>query len=328
DFNVGEEGFRFGTDFGGPSVSVTSAEIDEDTYAVFGQASYRPINALTLTAGLRYEVFNSTLVESVSGTASFEDESNNGDEFIPRFAIEYQITPDVMVYGSIARGYRAQGVNFRATEPEQLFFNAEKSWNYEAGVRTSWLDDRLTANLTFFHNPIEDYQVPSTNPETGLFAFVDNARVTINGIEAELRATPVEGFDLIAGFGYLDATYTDYEDPGEGNFDGNTLPYAPDYTFNVAVQYRSPNGIFGRLEAQGFGTTFFDDENSLKQGPYVLFNGRLGYEFDDNQGVYLFANNIFNYRPFTTRVSFFDGALFPSTYAAPATYGIQYRARF
>lgn len=137
DFNVGEEGFRIGTDFGGPSVSVTSAEIDEDTYAIFGQASYRPIDALTLTAGLRYEVFNSTLVESVAesvlGTASFEDESNNDDEFLPRFAIEYQITPDVMVYGSIARGYRAQGVNFRATEPEQLFFNAEKSWNYFDG---------------------------------------------------------------------------------------------------------------------------------------------------------------------------------------------------
>ncbi|MEM8604101.1 MAG: TonB-dependent receptor [Cyanobacteria bacterium P01_H01_bin.121] len=332
DFNVGEEGFRIGTDFGGPSISVTRAEIDEDTYAIFGQASYRPIDALTLTAGLRYEVFNSTLVEATSesllGVASFEDEHNNGDEFIPRFAIEYQITPQVMIYGSIARGYRAQGVNFRATTPEQLFFNAERSWNYEVGLRSSWLDDRLTANLTFFHNPIEDYQVPSTDPATGLFGFVDNAEVTINGIEAELRATPIDGLVLSAGFGYLDATYTDYEDPNLGDFDGNNLPYSPDYTFNVAAQYRSPNGIFGRLEVQGFGTTFFNDDNSLDQSPYILVNGRLGYEFDDNQGVYLFANNIFDYRPLTTAASFFGGSLVTATYGAPATYGIQYRARF
>ena len=332
DFNVGEEGFRIGADLGGPSVSVTQAEIDEDTYALFGQVSYRPIEPLTLTAGLRYEIFNSTLIEAISesvlGTASFSDESNNGDEFLPRFALEYQVAPNVMIYGSIAKGYRAQGVNFRATTPEQLFFNAERSWNYEVGVRSSWLDDRLIANLTFFHNPIEDYQVPSTDPATGLFGFVDNAGVTINGIEAELQATPIEGLDVVAGFGYLDATYTDYEDPILGNFDGNILPYSPDYTFNVAVQYRSPNGIFARLEAQGFGTTFFNDDNSLKQDPYVQFNGRLGYEFDANQGIYLFGNNIFDYRPFTTQAFFFGGTLIPSTYGAPATYGIQYRARF
>ncbi|MGD1858541.1 MAG: TonB-dependent receptor domain-containing protein [Leptolyngbyaceae cyanobacterium] len=332
DFNVGKEGFLLGADFGGPSVSVTQAEIDEDTYAAFGQVSYRPIDPLTLTAGLRYEIFNSTLVEnraeSLLGVAAFADESNDGDQLLPRVAIEYQITPDVMVYGSITRGYRAQGVNFRATQPGQLFFDAETSWNYEVGLRSSWLGDRLAANLTLFHNPVEDYQVPSTDPATGLFGFVDNARVTINGIEAELRATPVDGFDLTAGFGFLDATYTDYEDPNLGDFDGNTLPYSPEYTFNVAAQYRSPNGIFGRFELLGFGTTFFNDDNSLKQEPYVLVNGRLGYEFDANQGVYLFANNIFDYRPLTTNAVFFGGTLETATYGAPATYGIQYRARF
>ena len=45
-------------------LSVTSAVLDEQTYAVFGQASYRPVEPLTLTAGLRYEIFNSTLEDS------------------------------------------------------------------------------------------------------------------------------------------------------------------------------------------------------------------------------------------------------------------------
>ncbi|MEM9905576.1 MAG: TonB-dependent receptor [Cyanobacteria bacterium P01_D01_bin.44] len=332
DFNVGEEGFIIGADLGGPLVSVNRAEIDEDTYAVFGQASYRPTEALTLTAGLRYEIFDSTLesseAESVLGIATFNDESNNGDELIPRVAVEYKVTPDVMVYGSISRGYRAQGVNFRATVPEQLFFDAEKSWNYEVGVRSSWFEDRLTANLTLFHNPIDDYQVPSTDPATGLFGFVDNAGVTINGLEAELRARPIDGLDLIAGFGWLDAEYTDYVDPILGNFNGNNLTYSPEYTFNLAAQYRSTDGIFGRLEAQGFGTTYFNDDNSLRQRPYVLVNARLGYEFNQNQGIYVFANNIFDFRAFTTTASFFGGSLFPSTYIAPATFGVQYRTRF
>lgn len=283
DFNVDQEGFRFGT--GAPSVG--SAVIQEETYAIFGQASYRPVPPLTLTAGLRYEVFNSKLAESRTRSgATFSNETNNGTEWLSRFALEYQFTPDIMAYGSVSRGYRAQGVNFRASLPEELFFNEERSWNYEAGLRTAWLDNRLAANISVFHNPISDFQVPSPDPASGLFNLVDNADVTINGLEAELRATPVDGLDLTAGFGWLDATYTDYVDPTQGSFNGNRLTYTPEYTFNLAAQYRSVDGIFGRLELQGFGTTFFDDPNTLKQEPYVLVNARAGYEFDENRGLY------------------------------------------
>lgn len=323
DFNVDQEGFRFGT----AAPSVGSAVIQEETYAIFGQASYRPVGPLTLTAGLRYEIFNSKLAETRTRSgATFSDETNNGTEWLPRFALEYQFTPDIMAYGSVSRGYRAQGVNFRASAPEELFFNEERSWNYEAGLRTSWLDNRLAANISVFHNPISDFQVPSPDPASSLFNLVDNADVTINGLEAELRATPVDGLDLTAGFGLLDATYTDYEDPTLGNFNGNRLTYTPEYTFNLAAQYRSVDGIFGRLELQGFGTTFFDDPNTLKQEPYVLVNARAGYEFDDSKGLHLFVNNLFNYRPFTSQADFVTSI--PSTYGAPTSAGIQYRMEF
>ncbi|MBE9062515.1 TonB-dependent receptor [cf. Phormidesmis sp. LEGE 11477] len=247
---------------------------------------------------------------------------------MPRFALEYDATPDIMLYGSASRGYRAQGVNFRATVPEQLFFNEERSWNYEAGIRTSFFQDRLTANLSIFHNPIRDFQVPSTDPATGFFGFVDNADVTINGLEFELRARPVDGLDLTAGLGLIDATYTDYVDPNLGDFTGNRLTYSPDYTLNLAAQYRSGDGLFGRLELQGFGTTFFDDSNTLRQSPFVLVNARAGYEFNERNGFYLFADNLFDFRPFTTQASFFGGSLVTATYGAPASFGVQYRMEF
>lgn len=338
DFSVDGEGFTFGADFLGPFTTVTTAAIDEDTYAVFGQASYRPIEPLTLTAGLRYEIFNSKLENAITeniiggstfpGGEFFTNENNNGTELLPRFAAEYQVTPNLMIYGSAARSYRAQGVNFRATVPGQLFFDEEQSWTFEVGARSSWFNDRLIANLTLFHNPISNFQVPATDVATGLFGFVDNADVTINGLELELRSRPIQGLDLIAGLGYLDAEYTDFVDPILGNFNGNQLPFSPDYTFNLAAQYRALNGIVGRFEAQGFGTTFFNDENNLSQSPYVLFNARLGYEFQEGQGIYLFANNLFDFRAKVTEASFFGGTLVTATYNAPRTFGVQYRASF
>ncbi|NEQ97742.1 MAG: TonB-dependent receptor [Cyanothece sp. SIO2G6] len=335
-FNVDREGLIFGVGAGGPFTSLTRAEIDENTYALFGQASYRPIEPLTLTAGLRYEIFdskldslsNETIVgDTVTINAAFENERNDGTEWLPRFAVEYDITPGAMVYVSVARAYRAQGVNFRATLPEQLLFDEEKSWNYEIGARTSWFGDRLIANLSLFHNPINDYQVPATNAD-GFFGFVDNGDVTINGLELELRARPLQGLDLTAGFGWLDAEYTNYSDPILGDFSGNQLPYTPDYTFNIGAQYRAINGIFGRVEVQGFGKTFFDDANTLDQDPYALVNARVGYDFNDQHGLQLFVNNLFNFRPLTTKASFFGGTVITASYAAPRTFGFQYRARF
>ncbi|NJO98764.1 MAG: TonB-dependent receptor [Pleurocapsa sp. CRU_1_2] len=55
----------FGNDLppqaGSPGRNRTDAEIDQDTYAIFGQGSYQLIEPLTVTAGLRYESVNSTL---------------------------------------------------------------------------------------------------------------------------------------------------------------------------------------------------------------------------------------------------------------------------
>ena len=83
--------------------------------------------------------------------------------------------------------------------------------------------------------------------------------------------------------------------------------------------------MFGRVELVGFGTTYFDDINTIKQDPYALVNVRAGYEFKNN-GIYLFANNIFN-TEYVTQV--FDGAAGRyGTYGAPSTYGFQLKSRF
>jgi iron complex outermembrane receptor protein len=91
------------------------------------------------------------------------------------------------------------------------------------------------------------------------------------------------------------------------------------------VQYRSPIGLFGRLEVVGFGTTVFDEDNTIQQDPFALVNARLGYEFK-NIGIYLFANNIFD-NEYISR-GFLSGSTAVVSYGAPATYGFQIKTRF
>jgi iron complex outermembrane recepter protein len=316
--------------------NLTASEVQETTAALFGQVSYKPVKAITLTAGLRFETNNSDLdvtrtftptgfPVSIPVGASFSDLENDSNALLPRFVAEYRFSQAAMAYASITAGYRPAGVNFQATTEEAVPFNAERSWNYEVGLKTSWFKNRLTANLAFFHNSVDDFQVTFFDPSRGA-TFVTNAGASITGGEFELRATPIKGLDIIAGLGLVEGELTDLTNPFTGEQSDTTeLVYAPDLTYNVAVQYRSPIGLFGRLEVVGFGTTVFDEDNTIQQDPFALVNVRLGYEFK-NVGIYLFANNIFD-NEYISR-GFLSGSTAVVSYGAPATYGVQIKTRF
>ena len=336
DFRIGDDlEFLFlGTDIG-------ESNYDQTTVAGFAQIDYEPIESLTLTAGLRYEYWQEELNRDAQtfrftdGTvvpslffpfSEINDSDINGDVWLPRFALNYRVNPNVGVYGSIARGYRPGTHNYLAFTDEELIVEPEQSWNYEVGLKTSWFDDRLGINLAAFYNDISDFQVLVLD-DSLIFADISNAEARAIGAELEIRATPFDGFDIIAGLGYTDAEFTDNTNPFTGeNFDGNRLLYSPDYTYNIAMQYRSPNGFFGRLEVQGVGTVFFDEANEIEEEPFTLVNTRIGYEFE-NVGIYLFANNLFNTEYVSLAFPGFAGDILAG-YGDRRTFGIEVRSQF
>ena len=74
-----------------------------------------------------FELANSPV--TIPLAAPLENIEQNGDELLPRFAVDYRINPNLMVYGSIASGYKPSGVNYRAQTDETLRFDAETSLN-------------------------------------------------------------------------------------------------------------------------------------------------------------------------------------------------------
>lgn len=87
---------------------------------------------------------------------------------------------------------------------------------------------------------------------------------------------------------------------------------------------RTQGGLFARAGLSGYGITYFDDDNQIKQEPYVLVNARIGYEAE-KFGIYLYANNLFDTRYITS------GFLFPEPdgtagFGDPVTYGVQFKA--
>jgi iron complex outermembrane receptor protein len=324
------------TFFGLPEAGQNRVIADQlrTTYAVFGQVDFKPVEPLTLFAGLRFEASNfdiDRLRRFDTATSStiliprvqLEDTSS---EFIPRFGLQYRFSPTVMAYATIAKGYRPDGFNYRADTADTRRYQEEKTWTYETGVKTSWFGDRLTANFSFFHNDVDGYQVLLVD-NFGFFRNIASADVSATGFEFELKAQPTKGLEFVAGLGYVNSRFTSYKNPLTGtDLSDNRVPFAPDVTYNIAVQYRAPIGIFARLELQGYGKTFFDDANQVKQDPFALVNLRLGYEWR-NYGIYVFANNLFDTRYITSGFQFPPPSV-TAGFGEPVTYGFQIRATF
>lgn len=334
DYDIEGAGTEFGADAGfvggiPGSVDRQVADLDNQTYAVFSQATVDLTERLSLTGGLRLEherrgIERERFFETPFGTTPIDpriEDEEDWTELLPRLALEYRFSPNLAAYTSVARGFKSGGFSPNAGDPQFLRFEPERTWNYEIGLKSSWLDDRLTANLALFYIIAEDYQV-LRNLSPNVSTLVNATDADIFGIELETRARPVDGLDLSAGLGVISTRFNNFIDPVSGeDFSGNEAPYAPALTYNLAAQYRNSGGLFSRVELQGTTNFFLDDANQQRQDAFALLNARVGYEWTGG-GAYLYANNLLDTEYFTAGFPGFRGI------GDRRTYGIQIKTEF
>lgn len=157
-------------------------------------------------------------------------------DFSLRLGVEYDITPDVMVYGSFAEGFKSGGYTTRLSIPTPgnvpPRFDPEQATTYEIGVKSLLADGRLQLNAAAFHTDYSDLQVIVVR---GISPFIENAGTAkIDGFEIEANFVPVPEVRLTASLGYLDARYTQL-DPGVTFTLDNAFVNTPDMTAFLAA---------------------------------------------------------------------------------------------
>ena len=127
-----------------------------------------------------------------------------------RLSPQYFFTPNLQVYASAAHGYKGplidSSVNvFTTIKPETV--NA-----FEAGIKSSWFEHRLTVNFTAFHEKFKDYQVSTLNTTVvpNVFQLGNAGGQLSQGVELEINARPIHDLVLTAGTTVLDARFTDF----------------------------------------------------------------------------------------------------------------------
>lgn len=318
-------------------------DLQTESWAAYANASWRATEALRLSAGVRYteeskDYFRTTtqdwtipilgipLVDAAFApfradpTFAFEV-SETWTDVSPMASIDYQITPDAMLYGRVSKGFKSGGFNGRANNPgEQQPYDPETVLSYEIGAKTSWLDNRLRANVAAFHNNYEDFQArvsdcvaDATAPGgacTIALTVLNAGQLDISGVELELEARPIPALTLDAQVGYLEAAYGEFDETrvvggAEVVYDrsGQTPAFSPEWTTRLGAAYAFELGDAGTVTLGGQAryrsemALAVDNANivtgaefpEMFQDAYWLYDARLVWESADGRysaGVY------------------------------------------
>jgi len=205
---------------------------DTTSYAAYAQFDYQASDRLTATVGLRYTDEEKTIsftpntspiatklfppITTADLVAAGIPTKLSEQLVTPRFAIDYKLTEDAMVFASATRGFKAGGWNARANFGRlALAFESEKVWSYEAGARTEWADGRLRVNLNAFFMDVKDFQLPAgyADPQTNIINYLTRnfADLENYGLEAEVSWAPTDNINVFWGGGTQRAEYTNVD---------------------------------------------------------------------------------------------------------------------
>ena len=233
-------------------------------------------------------------------------------QVLPKVSLKYECTPLTFTYLSVAKGYKAGGYNvqmsadimqsqmqydvmnaFKDRIPpnaiippkpvkEVISYKPETSWNYELGIRSELIKNRLHTEFTLFYMDVSDLQITKF-VASGSGRYLSNAgRAESYGAEVSLHSRFSDELTADLNYGFTRATFLDYNNE-KTDFKGNYIPYIPRNTLSLGLQYskmiqrgRLIDQFFITAQCNAAGKIFWNEANNLSQPFYAIVNAQAG----------------------------------------------------
>ncbi|MEL7448112.1 MAG: TonB-dependent receptor [Pseudomonadota bacterium] len=217
-----------------------------------------------------------------SNPGGIPDRSAEFDQLQPKVTWRWGVSENVNVYASWGVGFRSGGFNSLGSSdllnfwfntgsggPGELVdaqlvindtYDKEVSTNTELGLKMELFDGRLRLNTAIFNTDVEDNQFFEffAGPFGLLRVVTTIDEINIRGFEADFNYFMNENFSLFGGIGLLDSEIE--ENRNRPLSEGNSVPQAPEETFNLGAQFQTDIGGLGftaRADYQYVGDTWF-----------------------------------------------------------------------
>lgn len=352
-----------------------------ELWSGFAQGTLSLTEQLRITAGVRFNsesktgsrdlvivkgptnVYPIANVRAVWGALRVVDHSISGsfteNSTTPMVNIQFDATPELMVYGSYARGVKAGGFDIRSNAlpttpgfPGAFQFKPEKADNFELGLK--YRGRNVQFALSYYHTDYKDLQ---TNVFDGGIGFnVNNASAAkVQGVEAEARVALGDHLQLSGSVAYLDFKYTDWKQgqcpfgmasnvaPNFCDYTGQRATFAPKWSGNMAADFKYPvgstmqftfnlNADFSSSYRSGNVLDPFGDQKG-----YVKLGARIGIgSIDGNWEIAVVGRNLTNQRvlltsgqlPLSTTLTGNTGVAYTGIFDRPRNVAVQLMGKF
>ncbi len=261
-----------------PTSQLYSDKFKTDVYAVFGSVDYDVSDSFKIGAALRYDVEDRNVSNRVPNvndpitgtkinpglpaTGTIPDKNATFKQIQPKISLSWKPGGgDTNIYANWGIGFKSGGFNNQgASATINQFFNnttgafgtidadvfinddyrKEKSSSFEAGIKGSLLDGRVTYDVAGYYTRITDMQFFEFFVGSfGLLRVVSNVdRVDVKGAELNLTSRIIDGWKV---FGSVNVTDSEIKKNSSRPYTvGNKSPYTADYTINLGTQIDAP----------------------------------------------------------------------------------------
>jgi iron complex outermembrane recepter protein len=293
----------YGNTNGSPDTLQTNDNINTWTYTLFAQADVFFGKGWQASAGLSYN--NAFIgIDRISVPGFVPRNKLFSNELAPRISVSKKITPDILLYASISKGFSPPAVAevLPSTTSINTDLQPENGISYETGIKSSFFNKRLYLEVIGFYFELENAIVDRKDSSNNDY-YVNAGSSTQKGIESQLSYQLLpSAFGLInsariwAAYTLDNFTYGDFK-KANVDYNGKHFPGVANNTFTGGVDLNSRPGIFLHLTYYYSDKMPLDDANTSYAGAYQLVGGRIGYA-TTLQKLYLTfftgVNNAFN----------------------------------
>lgn len=353
--------------FGFPTNAGTQTTFNSnsiESISGFAQVTLRPLPHIEITGGGRYTHENVTatygrdavgLVQFLTPPIAAQPLNNGGnDNFSPNASLTWRPNNRITAYFTYATGFRSGGFNLAPaavvpppTDAQDRLFRPEIVTSYEVGLKTSLLDNQLSASIALFRSNYTDFQrsfysISNTGTVTNQ---TFNTSATMQGFEIELVARPSRELTVTANYGYQESKYDNYPNAVISSFlsgspvgvdlTGQTLPFVPRHSVVLTMEY---NRALTNKLALNLGSDFqlrskYNVADGIDQLRIVGDTTQLGLHVGvgDSTGKWRITGRVYNLTNEVYRTSLdynsFVGTVYQSL-SAPRTFAIEAGFKF
>ncbi|RDZ28277.1 TonB-dependent receptor [Lysobacter silvisoli] len=359
DEDITVDSFNYDTLAGGVQAGWAQQQQRNKAWAAYGSLDYKVTDRLTLRGGLRYtqdeKDFSASVLESAPFGAPVSGpfrERTDVDDVSWDLSAVYQASEDVNLYARVAKGFRAPSIQGRLlfqNPPRPSVAAAEEVISYEAGVKADLWDKRARLGFAVFHYTVDDQQLNAVGGALNQTILLNADKTVGQGFEvdfdtyltdnlmltfgASYNKTEIQDRDLaVAPCGSGMCTVTDPVVGGLARINGNPLPQAPKWVYNLTARYSLPVGDDGEFFvytdwAYRSEVNFFLYEAKEFRGKALLEGGlRVGYGWDNGKyELALYGRNILDKVQAVGAIDFNNLTGFVNE---PRVVGVEFKAGF